>query len=592
MPTRWLYQLEILVALFAGIFHASLRAEDPDFSPLRGDPTIVEVGVGVTPNGTKIPAFITHDDLDIHVKKLRILIVAGLDGSAGTTKAAIHVMKRFHSDPAFELLRKGIAISTLPCGNPDGLRLGRLNDNGFGGDPSIGYPPPGDSYNSPTCPESQYIWRWIGMHAPDLMIELVDADPEKKSVEFIDALKRPENCLAGQLSKTAACQVGNVQSHTVAVPKGNTTPFDEIAKILLADVDFQKELEAGTTKIEYSKARLELQRRDKRTPMEVCIQLAKVYGHELNTVAYIPAVACIGRMRMAKLAGNQAETLADLERITAEYLSGSKPTLNEKSGGSEFAGHLLWGELFDVTKNENYIKLVLKAADRAFDNDGKPLVAMPTHSEMSDSVFMGCPILAQAGRLTGDAKYFDMCLAHMRFMLKLNLRSDGLHRHSPLDETAWGRGNGFPALGLALALEDIPHEYVGRKEMLEAFQDHLFALLPYQDPTGTWHQVIDHPESYRELTCTCMITYAMVRGMRRGWLPKEKFRAAAERGWTAIKARVAEDGSLVDVCTGTGKQKSLRDYYDRTAILGPDPRGGAMSLLVATEIAAWDAKGH
>jgi hypothetical protein len=42
----------------------------------------------------------------------------------------------------------------------------------------------------------------------------------------------------------------------------------------------------------------------------------------------------------------------------------------------------------------------------------------------------------------------------------------------------------------------------------------------------------------------------------------------------------------VDVCTGTGKQKSLRDYFDRGAILGPDPRGGAMAFLVATELAA------
>ena len=44
---------------------------------------------------------------------------------------------------------------------------------------------------------------------------------------------------------------------------------------------------------------------------------------------------------------------------------------------------------------------------------------------------------------------------------------------------------------------------------------------------------------------------------------------------------------LVDVCTGTGKQKNLRAYYDRMAILGKDARGGAMALLVSTEMAAW-----
>lgn len=104
-----------------------------------------------------------------------------------------------------------------------------------------------------------------------------------------------------------------------------------------------------------------------------------------------------------------------------------------------------------------------------------------------------------------------------------------------------------------------------------------------------WHQVIDHPGSYRELSCTCMITYALLRGMQGGWLDRATFEPAALRGWQAIRTRVAADGSLVDVCTGTGKQGSLRAYLDRTAILGKDPRGGAMALLVATEMAAWEA---
>jgi hypothetical protein len=59
-----------------------------------------------------------------------------------------------------------------------------------------------------------------------------------------------------------------------------------------------------------------------------------------------------------------------------------------------------------------------------------------------------------------------------------------------------------------------------------------------------------------------------------------------DKAWYAIRTRLGPDCRLVDVCTGTGKQKSLRAYYDRPAILGPDPRGGAMAMLAATEIAA------
>jgi hypothetical protein len=42
------------------------------------------------------------------------------------------------------------------------------------------------------------------------------------------------------------------------------------------------------------------------------------------------------------------------------------------------------------------------------------------------------------------------------------------------------------------------------------------------------------------------------------------------------------------VCTGTGKQKNLDAYFNRKAILGKDGRGGAMAMLVATELAFWE----
>ena len=180
-----------------------------------------------------------------------------------------------------------------------------------------------------------------------------------------------------------------------------------------------------------------------------------------------------------------------------------------------------------------------------------------------------------------------MAIRHLRFMLKLNLRKDGLHRHSPLDQTSWGRGNGFPALGLALCLSDLPKKHPGRAEILRAFQSHMLSMANHQDPTGMWHQVIDRDESYREFTATCMTTFAMIRGLRNGWLNEKTFGPIVNQAFAAIKTRIATDATLVDVCTGTGKQKSLRAYYDRTAILGSDNRGGAMALLVTTEMAFW-----
>ena len=466
--------------------------------------------LGVRPDGSAIECRLTADDLDYNTPKTRILIL----GANPTLP------------PRFE---KSFAISSVPSPVPEAV-----------------YPPTGDYYGATSNAEAAYLWRWIGMHAPDLVVDVRSKGQAAPSpTDLVSQLER------------AGLPARRVQADPNFLPA------------LLAS--FQKSGFRGP-----SPARREMQRRLARTPLEVARQLAIVYGHDLDQAVYIPAVALIGRLRLGEV--------ADIERIVEPYFSGKKSALTAQPTGSHFSGHLVFGELARLTSKPRYVELVRAAADLGFDERGDPKPSMPLHSEMSDAVFMGCPILAQAGSLTGERKYFDQSIRHMKFMLGLNLRPDGLHRHSPLDPTAWGRGNGFPALGLALSLSDLPPNHPGRDEMLKAFQTHMQALAPHQDPTGAWHEVIDHPESYRELTATCMIGFAMLRGVRSGWLDRTRYQPLIDRAWYAVRTRVAPNGDLVDVCTGTGKQRNLRDYLDRTAIFGRDPRGGAMALLFATEV--------
>ena len=76
------------------------------------------------------------------------------------------------------------------------------------------------------------------------------------------------------------------------------------------------------------------------------------------------------------------------------------------------------------------------------------------------------------------------------------------------------------------------------------------------------------------------------RGIRLGWIDRETFLPIVERGWHAVASRVAEDATLVDVCTGTGAKKDceLSHYLQRDAIFGADDRGGAIGLTAALEI--------
>jgi len=309
---------------------------------------------------------------------------------------------------------------------------------------------------------------------------------------------------------------------------------------------------------------------EERTPQALIDEMLNHYGKKFSG-SYVEALSLVVRLR---------------ERGSQEVREIIEPQLTNPAklaSGSQISGRLIFAEMAE--SNSRAKELTLEAANLAFDQNGSPLKAMPFHNEMSDAVFMGGPILARAGRLSGERKYYDQSVANYKFIRELCLRQDGIYRHSPLDESAWGRGNGFPAIGLAMMLESLPKNHPEHDFVVKSLLSHLRALKPFQDKDGMWHQVIDHPESYPEFTCTCMISYAALVAIRLGYLEKSEWKDTLLLSWKAIDQRVVADGREVrGSCTGTGKQKSLADYLTRPEINGYDDRAGSMALLFASEM--------
>jgi rhamnogalacturonyl hydrolase YesR len=173
---------------------------------------------------------------------------------------------------------------------------------------------------------------------------------------------------------------------------------------------------------------------------------------------------------------------------------------------------------------------------------------------------------------------------HLRFMQQLDLRPDGLYRHQPATDAAWGRGNGFAALGLALTLSELPRDHPGHAHALQSYRQQMAALLPLQTRDGLWRNVVDHPGAYAEFSATAMIGFAMRRGLENGWIEGRGYRQAVDRAWLAVNSRTASTGTFIDVCESTARMTSLEQYLQRAAILGADARGGAMAMLFATEL--------
>ncbi|MDX2268645.1 MAG: glycoside hydrolase family 88 protein [Bryobacter sp.] len=285
-----------------------------------------------------------------------------------------------------------------------------------------------------------------------------------------------------------------------------------------------------------------------REPKLLATVLANIYGQEVSEPVYTQTFALLGRLR----AGAKVEEIRPL----VDSFARQSPA---KLTPSHLSGALIYPE---VGLTEAARRLAGEAS-------------VDLYNQMSDGVFMGPPLLARVGM-------FDQALEHYLAIEKLCLRTDGLYRHSPLCEAAWGRGNAFPALGLALTLEAFPKKHPGYAHLLAAFQKHCQELSRHQTSGGMWRQVIDEGKAWEEYSATAMIGAAYRMGVRRKWLPKDPYDTAAREAYIAIDRLTGNDGVVKGVCESTGKQATLEAYLNRRAITGIDPRGGAMALWFAT----------
>ena len=499
-------------------------------SPLaRADMPLEKPGVryvGLTSGGIKILANTVPGPLGASPTVLLIGGLNGNDASAGmVTEEARRFSRTTRSKRRYRLL-------SIPLANPEGSKLM--------------FPPTGTAYRDNA--ESNELWRWIGIQAPDFVIIVANED-----FGLADALSR--NVVAG---------VGSMPARRM-IPALGTAAAPGILRLVPAD-------------LQPSGAHREILRRIERSPRQVADELAQYYGRTFPDAIYINAIALIGQLRL----GNVTE----VRKLVEPYVDGSKDSLARPTS-LHLAGHLIFADLAARTGDPRYLQLVRRVADLGFTASGEMKESMPFHDEMSDSVFMATPIVAKAGALTNESKYFDMAARHLAFMQRLVLRPDGLYRHSPLTDAAWGRGNAFPALGLALTLEAFPKTHPQYEYLLQAFRQHMARMAEFQVPEseGMWHEVIDEPASYPEFSATAMIATAMAMGVRNGWLDLRTYQPLVNNAWRGVVMRIGAEGVLMDVCESTSKQPSLDAYLHRAAILGQDPRGGAMALLFATEMA-------
>jgi len=176
-----------------------------------------------------------------------------------------------------------------------------------------------------------------------------------------------------------------------------------------------------------------------------------------------------------------------------------------------------------------------------------------------DDLYMSVPCLAQAGKLTGDARYFDDAAKQiLQFAQRMFVPERGLFMHgwvqdmNPHPVFHWARANGWATMAMVELLEVLPEDHRDRARILDLFRAHSRGLAAVQGHAGLWHQLLDRSESYEETSASAMFVYGFARGINRGWLDPLAFGPATSLGWNAVATKVNERGQVEGTCVGTG----------------------------------------
>lgn len=194
-----------------------------------------------------------------------------------------------------------------------------------------------------------------------------------------------------------------------------------------------------------------------------------------------------------------------------------------------------------------------------------------------DDMYMITAIQSQAYRTTGDRTYIDRAAHEMVLYLDKIQRPNGLFYHAADVPFFWGRGNGWMAAGMTELLRSLPVDNPNYPRILQAYRAMMATLKQYQRSDGTWAQLVDDVTSWAESSCTGMFTYAMITGVKKGWLDKKAYGPVARKGWLALVSYIDAQGDVREVCEGTNKKNDRQYYLDRRRITG-DMHGQAPVL--------------
>ncbi|WP_100407906.1 glycoside hydrolase family 88/105 protein [Bacillus solitudinis] len=228
-----------------------------------------------------------------------------------------------------------------------------------------------------------------------------------------------------------------------------------------------------------------------------------------------------------------------------------------------------------------------------------------------DGVYMSSPFLAQFAKTFDSPESFDE-VAQQILLIEEKTRNpkNGLLHHA-WDESReqrwcdketgqsfhiWGRAMGWYAMAIVDSLEHFPVNHAKRGQIMGIFERMAHAIKNVQDQeSGLWYQVMDQngrEGNYLEASGSCMLSYAIAKGIRLGYLSGIK-QEVVNRAYDGIlKHLVTEDSHgvhLHQICHGAGLggakyRDGSYEYYISEQVVSDVQMGVAPFLLASIEM--------
>lgn len=317
------------------------------------------------------------------------------------------------------------------------------------------------------------------------------------------------------------------------------------------------------------------------------------WGMDLDQWDWVPGVGINAIHSYGVSSGRE-----DVKRFVIAWLGRNGDKAERVKVINAMAPFAIFPDMFRLTGDDAYKQSAVRIADwmildaprtreGAFEHTVTENASFP-EQVWADTIFMAVLFLARTARLTERPDYAEeavtQLLLHMRLLqdpatgVLFHGWNCGTGNH--MSSARWTRGNGWVAAGMPEILGELTGLVDLPDELLERYRKLAGGLLRYQTADGLWHTVMDRLHFYQETSGSAAIACGLLKAVRSGLLDAS-YLLPAERGLEGVMRKIAYNGEVTGVSSGTPVKDTIDDYQGIPLI--PTLYGQGLTLMLLAE---------